>query len=109
MVDQLDTVARLVAAPALAASLNVTTDRNLDYGEEGHIRPDNLVTLPDMTKAIFESEQDARSDFLERILRSLDHKVAFYASQQAQEFSPIVRMYQSSICLRSFGDRSGSS
>jgi hypothetical protein len=77
---------------ALAASLNVTTDRNLDYGDDGHIRPDNLVTLPDMTKAIFESEQDARSDFLERILRSLEHKVAFYASQQAQEFSPVVRM-----------------
>ena len=77
---------------ALAAGLNVVTDRNLGYGEEAFIRPDNLVTLPDQAKAIYESEQDARSDFLERILRSLGHKVAFYESRQAQGVSPIVRM-----------------
>ena len=77
---------------ALAAGLNVTTDRNLDYGEDTFIRPDNLVTLPDMTMAIFESEQDARSDFLERILRSLGHKVAFIESPQSQGVSSIVRM-----------------
>ena len=77
---------------AQSAGLEIKTDRNLNYGEESFIRPDNLVTLPSQVKAIYESEQDARSDFLERILRGLGHKVAFYESQQAQGVSPIVRM-----------------
>ncbi len=77
---------------ALAAGLNVVTDRNLDYGDGAYLRPDNLVTLPDMMKAIFESEQNARSDFMERILRSLDNKAVFYQSPQSQDVSPLVRM-----------------
>ena len=77
---------------ARAAGLPVETDRNLNYGEEAFIRPDNLVTLPGGHKAIFESEQDARSDFLERIRRSLNNKVAFFESAQAVDVSTIIRM-----------------
>ena len=77
---------------AQAAGLEVHTDRRLPYGEEGHIRPDNLVRLPGGELAIFESEQDARSDFLERIRRSLANKTAFFESDPAPEVSPTVRM-----------------
>ena len=74
------------------ADLEVLTDRNLYYNQSDFIRPDNLVQLKDGRQLIFESEQDARSDFLERIRNSLNHKAAFYQSKQAQNVSPDVRM-----------------
>ena len=77
---------------ALASGLAILTDRNLNYSEEAFIRPDNLVTLTGGQRAIFESEQDARSDFLERIRRSLNNKVAFFESAQAADVSTDVRM-----------------
>ncbi len=77
---------------AQAAGLAVATDRNLVYGEEAFIRPDNVVTLPNKVLAIFESEQNARSDYFNRMLRSLGHKVAFFESQASRAYSPIVRM-----------------
>jgi hypothetical protein len=77
---------------ALDAGLAVLTDRNMNYGEEAFIRPDNLVTIPSGQKAIFESEQDARSDFLERIRRSLNNKVAFFESAPLADVSTDVRM-----------------
>jgi len=77
---------------AQEAGLAVSTDRNLFYDENTFIRPDNVVTLPNKVLAIFESEQNARSDFLNRMLRSLGHKVAFFESTASRAFSPIVRM-----------------
>ena len=78
---------------ARSAGLPVVTDRNRYYNNgENYIRPDNLVTLPDGLLAIFESEQDARSDFMNRMLRSLANKLAFFQSDAAAGFSPIVRM-----------------
>lgn len=77
---------------ALAAGLAVSTDRNLFYDEETFLRPDNVVTLPGGSLAIFESEQSARSDFLNRMLRSLSHKIAFFKSKASEAFSPIVRV-----------------
>jgi len=77
---------------ARAANLDVATDRNRTYADERYIRPDNLVTLPDGVLAIFESEQDARSDFMNRMLRSLAHKAAFFESKACEGFSPAVRM-----------------
>jgi hypothetical protein len=77
---------------ARASGWKVVTDQNLNYAEGGSIRPDNLITLADGTQAIFESEQDARSEFLQRMLRSLSHKVAFFGSEESREVSPVVRM-----------------
>ena len=77
---------------AQEAGLAVVTDRNLPYNETAFIRPDNLVTLPDGEKLIFESEQNARSDYLDRIRRSLDHKAAFFNSAAAHPVAPTVRM-----------------
>ena len=77
---------------AQAAGLAVATDRNLCYGEDSFIRPDNVVTLPNKVLALFESEQNARSDYLNRMLRSLGYKTAFFESAAAQGFSPIVRV-----------------
>jgi hypothetical protein len=72
--------------------LQVSTDRQVTYGDGNFIRPDNLVTLEGDTKAIFESEQDARSDYFNRILRSLAHKLAFFESDVSVSFSPVIRM-----------------
>ncbi|HNS37001.1 MAG TPA: hypothetical protein PKM01_04405 [Anaerolineaceae bacterium] len=77
---------------AQAAGLEVRTDQNLDYNEDAFIRPDNLVRLPNGRLAIFESEQDARSDYLNRMLRSLAHKAAFFDSQASEACSSSVRM-----------------
>ncbi len=40
--------------------------------------PINLITLTEGKKGIFETEQDARSDFMERIRRSLNNKISFF-------------------------------
>lgn len=77
---------------ATACGLNVVTDSNLRYNQEKFIRPDNLLTLASGHQAIFESEQDANSDYIERILKSIEHKIAFYDSEAARNFSPVVRM-----------------
>lgn len=77
---------------ARAAGLQVATDQNLEYADGSKLRPDNLITLPDGMKAIFESEQDARSEFLQRMLRSLTNKVTFFSSEESQGISPAVRM-----------------
>jgi hypothetical protein len=72
--------------------LQVSTDHQVVYGDGNFIRPDNLVTLESGIQAIFESEQEAHSDYFNRILRSLTHKLAFFESDEALGFSSIIRM-----------------
>lgn len=77
---------------AKSAGLEVETDKNINYAENKFVRPDNVVILKSGTKALFESEQDARSDFLNRILRSIANKIDFYKSKASDPYSNIVRI-----------------
>jgi len=77
---------------AQAAGLEVTTDQNIYSSENTFIRPDNLVRLPNGMLALFESEQDARSDYLNRMLRSLANKSDFFNNQVSETYSLTVRM-----------------
>jgi len=77
---------------ARQAGLQVKTDRNLYYNDTDFIRPDNLVTLPDGKQVILESEQDANSDFLERIRRSLINKIDFFESDASADVLIEIRM-----------------
>jgi len=77
---------------AREAGLAVVTEKELPYGEGKVIRPDNLVTLPDGTKALFETEQAASLPLLRRIVKGLRNKVAFFDSDAARGISPTVRV-----------------
>ncbi len=77
---------------ALQHSLQVATEKVLTYGEGKIIRPDNLVTLSDGTKALFETEQAADASLLPRILDTLRGRLAFFRSEEAAGVSPVVRV-----------------
>lgn len=81
-----------ICRAALKAGLSVRTDQRLLYGEKSHIRPDNLITLPDGTQAIFESEQIAEPEWITRITESLANKRNLFNSPQGQSVSPVIRM-----------------
>ncbi len=70
-----------VRLQAQRAGLPVKTDAVLFYGDEARLRPDNLVTLPDGTQAIFELEQLLTAQHLARALESLEHKAAFFEDE----------------------------
>lgn len=80
-----------VRLAALAAGLTVQTERKLTFGK-GTVRPDNLVTLPDGTVALFETEQVANGALLRRIMKGLQNKLAFFQSKESEAFSPTVRV-----------------
>ncbi|MBC7250102.1 MAG: hypothetical protein H5T62_07445, partial [Anaerolineae bacterium] len=80
-----------VRLAALAAGLTVQTEQKLSFGQDV-IRPDNLLTLPDGTRALFETEQGANPALLRRILKGLQNKLAFFRSQESRAFSPTVRV-----------------
>jgi len=83
-----------VCLAARAAHLPVRTETLLPYGPEGaqELRPDNLVTLPDGTRALFETEQHATLSLLRRIVAGLRNKVAFFQDAAAGNVSPTVRV-----------------
>jgi hypothetical protein len=81
-----------VRLAANKAGLSVETEHPLPYGDGQVLRPDNLVTLPDGTLALFETEQVARPTTLRRIVESLQHKLAFYQAADRADVSPIVRV-----------------
>jgi hypothetical protein len=84
-----------VRLAAEEAGLAVITERELAYsadGEQRVLRPDNLVTLPDGPRALFEVEQQARLRLLRRVRNSVRRKVAFFSSPQAADISPYVRV-----------------
>lgn len=77
---------------AQKAGLAVKTDAWLSYAENSYIRPDNLVTLPDQTLAIFEVEQLAKAVWIQRITTSVANKANFFNSTAGETVSPAVRM-----------------
>ncbi len=81
-----------VRLAALQHGLQVATEKVLTYGEGKTIRPDNLVTLPDGTKALFETEQAADASLLPRILSTLRGRLDFFRSPEAAGVSPVVRI-----------------
>ncbi len=72
--------------------LHVVTECELAYAGKQAIRPDNLVTLSDITRAIFETEQQAIPSLLRRITESMQNKLGFYKSPESQNVSPVGRM-----------------
>lgn len=84
-----------VRLAAEAAGCEVVTEHQFGYtddGEERVLRPDNLVTLPDGTQALFEVEQRADLTLLRRIRDSVRNKVTFFQSEEAKAISPHVRV-----------------
>jgi len=81
-----------VRLAAEEAGLPVQTERELSYDDGRVLRPDNLITLPDGTVALFETEQAARPALLRRIIEGLRHKVAFFRSSEGKRVSPTVRV-----------------
>jgi hypothetical protein len=84
-----------VRLAAEEAHLAVETERELGYTEEGEervLRPDNLITLPDGTRALFEVEQKADLSLLRRVRESVRHKAAFFTSSAGVAVSPYVRV-----------------
>ena len=81
-----------VRLAAQAAGLSVQTERELSYGDGQVLRPDNLVTLPGGTQAIFEVEQAANLTLLRRIVDGLRRKAAFFRSSEGKRVSPTVRV-----------------
>ncbi len=81
-----------VRLAALAAGLSVQTEKELPYGDDQALRPDNLVTLPDGRPALFEIEQEADMSLLRRIHNSLRRKVTFFSSDAGKSVSPIIRV-----------------
>jgi len=81
-----------VRLAAVEAGLHVETERELSYGEGRVIRPDNLVTLPNGTKALFETEQWADMSLLRRIVKGLEHREEFFRSEEGKAVSPKVRV-----------------
>lgn len=80
-----------VRLAALQAGLTVQTETPLPY-DDTVLRPDNLVTLPDGTVALFETEQSATLTLLRRIRESVQHKLAFFRSPAARGISSTVRV-----------------
>ena len=80
-----------VRLAALAAGLTVQTERKLTFGQDA-IRPDNLVSLPHGTVALFETEQVANGALLRRIMKGLQNKLAFFRSKESKSVSPTVRV-----------------
>jgi len=72
--------------------LGVVSDSNIRYNGESFIRPDNVVNLDTGMQIILESEQDADSDYINRMVTSLNHKQAFFCSEASAGFSPVVRI-----------------
>ncbi len=71
------------------------TERELPYtinGEEKTLRPDNLITLPDGSQALFETEQAASIALLQRITAALRRKAAFFQAPEGKRVSPTVRV-----------------
>jgi len=81
-----------VRLAALAAGLSVQTEKELPYGDDQALRPDNLVILADGLPALFEIEQDADMSLLRRVRDSLRRKVAFFTSEAGKSVSPIIRV-----------------
>ena len=84
-----------VRLAAQAEGLTVATERELGYSDDGEqrvLRPDNLITLPDGTQALFEVEQKADLTLLRRVRESVRHKCSFFTSPQADDVSRHVRV-----------------
>ena len=84
-----------VRLAAQADGLTVATERELAYTDAGKarvLRPDNLVTLSDGTRALFEVEQNANLSLLRRVRESVRHKLAFFAAPEAEGVSSHVRV-----------------
>lgn len=80
---------------ATKAGLGVRTEKEIGYvddDQERALRPDNLVTLPDGTQALFEVEQKASLSLLRRIVEGVRNKVAFFNSAEAAQVSSVVRV-----------------
>ena len=75
-----------------AKEIEIVTDRNLQYGDDRHFRPDHVVTPPAGPKFLIEIEQDANAKLLPRIMESLANRQAFFQSEEAKAYSHIVRM-----------------
>ncbi|MBN1936248.1 MAG: hypothetical protein JW934_16385, partial [Anaerolineae bacterium] len=81
-----------VRLAAQAAGLDVVTDRLLPYEDDRVLRPDNLVTLPNGTRAMFEIEQEANLSVLRRVTDSVRNKAAFYRSADVGSTSRTIRV-----------------
>ncbi|MCX6082066.1 MAG: hypothetical protein NTW32_21270 [Chloroflexi bacterium] len=75
---------------ASRASLGIITDRIVNYGEQGILRPDHQLT--GAKTRILEVEQAAGSDTLRRLVTSLEHKQAFFTSAESTGFEHSVLM-----------------
>ncbi len=77
---------------AVLAGQTILTDSYLPYGDGKNLRPDHLVTTSTGDKLIYEVEQSASPVTLRRVKESLEHKQAFFSSQESNGILPEVRM-----------------
>lgn len=78
---------------AQRAQLPVLTEKRLPSGKsDSYLRPDNCVTLPDGSAALFEIEQFLTPQHIARATQSLQNKQRFIKSTVGKEISATVRM-----------------
>jgi len=82
-----------VRLTARDAGIPVVTEREIEDSHGQVLRPDNLVTLPDGTLALFEIEQRATANLARRIIKSIQHKYRFFQDlPNDRHISPKVRV-----------------
>jgi len=74
------------------ASQTIVTDRAVPYGSGQTLRPDHQVQISDGSILFFEIEQDASPQLLRRMRQALEHRQAFFSSEQAAGYLPQVRI-----------------
>ncbi|HNT55570.1 MAG TPA: hypothetical protein PKG95_12700 [Anaerolineaceae bacterium] len=74
------------------ASQSVESDRSVPYGTERSLRPDHQVQMADGRRLLYEIEQEASPQLLRRMRQALEHRQAFFSSEQAAGYLPQVRI-----------------
>ncbi|MBI9045171.1 MAG: hypothetical protein JEZ06_11845 [Anaerolineaceae bacterium] len=77
---------------ALESGKTVITDKKIENGKKNIIRPDNLITIENGHKVIYETEQTAHPGLLRRIMSSIENKIQFFSALQDEKISRQVRM-----------------
>lgn len=68
------------------ASQTIVTDRAVPYGNSRTLRPDHQVQIADGRILLYEIEQEANPQLLRRMRQVLEHRQAFFSSEQATAY-----------------------
>jgi len=77
---------------ALNTGLAICTDEPILFGDSHLLRPDHRIFHSNGMQIIYEIEQIANSKLTPRISESLQNKLAFFASQEGENFLHEIRM-----------------